>query len=233
MFQPGWCYLVAPLPVPHPGQQGRQSHSRLHRATVGARRAPPPAFATKCDDSRLMAVVAGNLDEAKPRVATPHVRLSFAPHPLRDPVAYRRPASHGVPITFEEGLPSPKTWHIWSMAQHAVALHRTSERQVELSIVDGAMLDSVFEQNFRNPNAAVAVGLQVPLEGQRLTVLEVNEGRPVRVRFDFELPPEAFSFVWWNGAVLERLQLPAVGERRVLPRVPTIFDALLTGAQVE
>jgi hypothetical protein len=142
-------------------------------------------------------------------------------------------AVYGVPITFEEGLPSPKTWHIWSMAQHAVALHRTSERQVELSIVDGAMLDSVFEQNFRNPTAAVPVGLQVPLEGQRLTVLEVNEGRPVRVRVDSELPPEAFSFVWWNGAVLERLQLPVVGERRVLPRVPTIFEALLTGAQVE
>lgn len=45
-----------------------------------------------------MAVVAGNLDEAKPRVATPHVRLSFAPHPLRDPVTHRRPASlEGLP----------------------------------------------------------------------------------------------------------------------------------------
>ncbi|MCA3015930.1 MAG: hypothetical protein INH41_26395 [Myxococcaceae bacterium] len=138
-------------------------------------------------------------------------------------------AIYAMPVIFEERLPAPASWHVWSMAQASVELWRTANRQVELRTIDGEMLESLFEQNFRNPSSPVPEGLTVALEGQRVTVLERRDGRPVRLRVDLERPAADFSFVWWNGERLERLELPAVGARRVLPRVPTILERVLLG----
>jgi hypothetical protein len=139
-------------------------------------------------------------------------------------------AMYGVPVLLEERRPEPTSWHVWSMAQKALEVTRVTERQVELRVVDGVMLESVFEQNFRSPANPVREGDAVALDGQRLTVVEARGGFPVRLRVDLELAAEAFTFVWWNGEGLERLELPPVGQQRVLPRTPTVFERLLTGA---
>ncbi|MDX2014037.1 MAG: hypothetical protein SFW67_27820 [Myxococcaceae bacterium] len=139
-------------------------------------------------------------------------------------------AIYGVPVLLEQRRPEPTSWHVWSMAQKAIEVTRVTEREVELRVVDGVMLESVFEQNFRGPAHPVPDGYAVALDGQPVTVVETRDGFPVRVRIELQLPAEAFTFVWWNGDVLERLDLPEVGQRRVLPRSPTVFERLLTGA---
>lgn len=141
------------------------------------------------------------------------------------------PAIYTGPLMADLGLAMPRTWHVWSMAPLPVDVRRTGERQVELSVVGGRMIDSVFEENFRNDNFPIEVGHRVRLEAATATVLAVDGGKPTSVRFELELPVEAFTFVWWDGDSLSRVQLPAVGERRHFPRAQTMFERLMLGAQ--
>jgi hypothetical protein len=137
------------------------------------------------------------------------------------------PAIYGVPVLLEQRQPQPVSWQVWSMAQRSIEVSRVAERRVELRVVDGVMLESVFEQNFRSPANPVPQGTTVALEGQRVTVLETRDGWPLRLAVELERPADDFTFIWWNGDVLKRLDLPAVGERRVLPRTATVFERLL------
>ena len=139
------------------------------------------------------------------------------------------PAIYTGPLMADLGLTMPRTWHVWSMAPLPVDVRRTGERQVELSVVGGRMIDSVFEENFRNDNFPIAVGHRVNLEAATVTVLTVDGGKPTSVRFDLDLPVEDFSFVWWDGDTLSRVQLPAIGQRRHFPRTQTIFERLMVG----
>lgn len=141
------------------------------------------------------------------------------------------PAIYTGPLMADLGLTLPRTWHVWSMAPLPVDVRRTGERQVELSVVGGRMIDSVFEENFRNDNFPIGVGHRVSLEAASVTVLAVEGGKPTSVRFDLERPVEEFSFVWWDGDTLARVQLPAVGELRHFPRTQTMFERLMQGAK--
>lgn len=137
------------------------------------------------------------------------------------------PAVYGLPVLLDEGLPAPRSWQVWSMAPHAVTVHRTGPQQLELEVVGGRMVESVFEENFRGASFPFVEGQRVGVDGATLTVLAVERGKPVRLRADLERPVEAFTFAWWDGERLVRLSLPAVGEALQLPRSPTIFEALL------
>lgn len=141
------------------------------------------------------------------------------------------PAIYTVPLMADLGLALPLTWHVWSMAPLPVDVRRTGERQVELSVVGGRMIDSVFEENFRNDNFPIEAGHRVQLDSTTVTVLAVDRGKPTKVRFELDLPVEAFSFVWWDGDSLARVQLPAVGELRHFPRTQTMFERLMVGAK--
>lgn len=139
------------------------------------------------------------------------------------------PAIYAVPLLVEQGDPLPRTWQVWSMAPLAVDVRRTAERQVELEVLGGRMIDSMFEENFRGDGFPLAEGQRVELEKAAITVLAVDRGKPTKLRVDLELPADDYSFIWWNGDTLARVTLPELGDTRHFPKAQTMFDRLLRG----
>jgi len=143
------------------------------------------------------------------------------------------PAVYGTTLLAELRLPRPATWHVWSMALLPVEVRRTGERQVELEVLGGRMVESVFEENFRSDAFPLAAGHRVALNGAAVTVLAVDAGKPTKLRVDLERPPEDFVYVWWNGDTYERVALPDVGQSRVFPKTQTILERVLQGRRDE
>lgn len=135
------------------------------------------------------------------------------------------PVVYGPGALAEFQQPLPRSWFVWSMAPLSHRLKRVSEREFELSTVEGRMVQSVFEQNFRETKThPIAVGDTVKLDGQVVRVTAVDDGAPTSIRIELLEPPDAFRFVKWNGSIFEPLQLPAVGETVDLPRADTLFE---------
>jgi hypothetical protein len=113
------------------------------------------------------------------------------------------------------------------MAPLAHTLRRVSEREVELQVRDGRMVQSVFEQNFRNDSHPMHAGEQVQLEGARVTVKAVEDGMPTAITIVLEAPLETYRFLSWNGEAFDRFTLPEPGQTLELARGDTLFERLL------
>ncbi|MDP3234098.1 MAG: hypothetical protein Q8N26_15055 [Myxococcales bacterium] len=118
------------------------------------------------------------------------------------------------------GKPRPKAWISISLASHAHRLTRTSAREVELEVIDGRMMESVFEQLVRSTKHPIALGHRVQLNGASVEVIGLDEGLPnrLRVTFDEVLERSGFTFGQWEGERLMPMVLPAVGQSVVLPK---------------
>jgi hypothetical protein len=117
--------------------------------------------------------------------------------------------------------PVAKAWITLSFAPFAHRLTRTAADTVELEVVDGRMLETVFEQLMRSSAFPVPVGMQVRLDGAQLTVIGLDHGLPSRLRLKFDEDPEGggYSLVKWEDNRLVHLELPAVGQSIELPRL--------------
>jgi hypothetical protein len=74
---------------------------------------------------------------------------------------------------------------------------------------------------YRSINKPMHEGHKVQLEGLAIEVVEVtDDGRPLRVRFDFSEPlgSDRYRFYHWVDNQFRPLELPAVGGSKVLPR---------------
>lgn len=139
------------------------------------------------------------------------------------------PAIYAMPVLVELRRPLPASWHVWSMAPLPVEVRRTAERQLELEVIGGRMIDSVFEQNFRNESFPLAVGHHVVMDGAAITVLAVDDGKPTKVRVDLDFAPSGYVFIWWDGDAYSRVTVPEVGQSRRFPRTQTMLERLLQG----
>ena len=117
--------------------------------------------------------------------------------------------------------PLPRAFVTLSFAPFAHRLTRTAPDTVELEVVDGRMLETVFEQLMRSSKFPVPVGLRVRLDGAWLTVLALDAGLPRRVQVQFDVNPEQGDYLLakWEGGQLAPLTLPAVGQSLELPRL--------------
>ena len=117
--------------------------------------------------------------------------------------------------------PGALSWVTLSFAPFAHRLKRTAVDTVELEVVNGRMLETVFEQLMRSSAMPVPMGLKVRLEGAELTVLGFDQGLPNRVSLHFDENPElgGYTIAQWNDGELAALVLPAVGETLELPRL--------------
>ncbi len=117
---------------------------------------------------------------------------------------------------------SPRAWLTLTQLQRDLRLTRVSERAFELEVVDGRLLDSVYEQVVRTMAKPFAVGDTVQLDGADVTVLAVDEGHPTRIRFTLDVPLEdpGVRVVWWHDGTFRRFPLPAVGVTVALPFEP-------------
>lgn len=123
------------------------------------------------------------------------------------------------------GKASGKAWLTLSMAPNDHQLLRTAQDTFELQVVEGRILETVFEQLLRSPSHAIAEGQTVQLDGFTVKVIGLDQGLPSRLRLKFDEDPDAggFTFAQWTQGRLMPLTLPAVGEQVTLVRSHALF----------
>lgn len=127
------------------------------------------------------------------------------------------------------GRPLPAAWLLLSPAMAAHRVRRLDERRFEIEVLDGRILDTVFEQNVRADRFPLRVGDVVRLKTLSVTVRATDRDKPTRIEVALFDPPEAYTFVRWNGETLEAVALPEPGQVLELPRTPDTAQALLGG----
>ena len=121
------------------------------------------------------------------------------------------------------GQPVPRSMWVLYSGNREMVVHRPSERALEITVADGWMEYPWSFLFCRLPESAMTVGETVETDGMRVTVLAINrEGRPVHVRFEFDLPLEAESLRWytWRDRAYRPFKLPEVGETVTIPAIP-------------
>jgi hypothetical protein len=117
--------------------------------------------------------------------------------------------------------PQAESWVTISFAPHAHRLTRTATDTVELEVVDGRMLETVFEQLMRSSAFPVPIGMRVRLTGSEVTVIGLDQGLPNRLRVKFDEDPDlgGLTLAQWKDGQLTPLRLPAVGQTLEMPRL--------------
>ena len=123
------------------------------------------------------------------------------------------------------GLPFPRSWWTLSMAPHDMRLLRTGTNCLEMVLVNGHMMRTVFEQLLRDPEEPLRTGDTVQLDGMTVTVLETDAQGPTRLSFQFDAPLEdpQYVFLAWKDDALKPLVLPAPGNEILLPLHRSLF----------
>ncbi len=121
-----------------------------------------------------------------------------------------------------EGKPLPEAWLCFSYAPYPHRLTRVASDTLELEVLGGHMLETVFEQLIRSPDHPVNLGDRVQLDGVEVTVMGLDQGRPQRLRLRFTEPIDGggYTFLQWKGGRLDRLELPPVGQSVELQWTP-------------
>ncbi len=120
------------------------------------------------------------------------------------------------------GKKFPRSFITLSFAPFAHRLTRTAIDTVELEVVNGRMLETVFEQLMRSSKFPVPLGMKVRLEGAELTVIGFDQGLPNRVSLHFDENPEVSGYTiarWDEKGELAPLVLPSIGQSIELPRL--------------
>ena len=86
-------------------------------------------------------------------------------------------------------------------------------------MIDGRMLATTFEALFRSADHPLENGYRVELLRMQVTVLELEDNYPVRLRLDFDDPLDnpALLFLTWRDGRLSRVLLPKLGQSLDLP----------------
>jgi hypothetical protein len=101
-------------------------------------------------------------------------------------------------------------------------LTRKSEQTLELSVPSGYFQGRI-EQIGRDPaRSPFHVGEVISAARMRTQVLEVKDGAPTRVRFDFTEPLSQTHVLAWQGRNIVALKLPKVGESTQIKRASAI-----------
>ena len=114
--------------------------------------------------------------------------------------------------------PRPVAMHLLSMSAHDHLLKRTDDRTLEITILNGELLDGTFESLFRPPSSPLRVGDRVPLAAWTVQILEESAGRPTRfsVSFDRSLDSPTLCLLIWKGKALRSLAPPSVGQQVIV-----------------
>lgn len=125
-----------------------------------------------------------------------------------------------------EGRPRYQAWHALSMAQCAHRVTRTAGNRIELELVEGELLESLFEQLMRDVRNGFAPGERITLPGLTVEVLALGRRAPSRIAFEFpgDLDAPPYVFVEWKDDRLAPAPPPRVGESRDIPFDPGIIN---------
>lgn len=132
-------------------------------------------------------------------------------------------------VRWVEGHPLPRSWWVLSLAPRPHLLTRVSRDTLELEVVGGSMLTGPVELLFRRPEFPLRHGDEIALDGLTIRILKVDaEGRPVRVRFGFDVPVDDPSLVFLLATKRGMLRYPMgpVGATMAIPpaQLPMVLD---------
>jgi hypothetical protein len=109
--------------------------------------------------------------------------------------------------------PYPRAVHVLSLSSHDHRVKRTDDRTLEISIVDGTMLDAAFEVLVRPRSAPLRAGDVVPLGAWSVAIVADDGGRPTRfaVTFDRSVDDPSIAILQWKDGALRALPAPPLG----------------------
>lgn len=141
-----------------------------------------------------------------------------------DPMTLLYPAL----VRWVEGHPLPKSWWVLSLAPRPHTLTRVADDALELEVVAGSMLTGPVELLFRRPEFAFEVGDLVELEGLAIRIVKVDgDGRPVRVRYRFDVPVDDPSLVFLLATKRGLIRYPIGPVKATMPIPPAMLPLVL------
>lgn len=119
----------------------------------------------------------------------------------------------------ERGLPLPRSYRRLSPSAWPIDITRTSDRVLEVRTLTNAVRGSALPSLYRAATAPMRTGEQHTLSGLTVTVLDVFDDNPTRMRFEFDrsLDDSELHFLIASEHGLRRHKLPAIGETERLP----------------
>lgn len=141
-----------------------------------------------------------------------------------DPMTLLYPAL----VRWVEGHPLPRSWWVLSLAPRAHTLTRVSRDALEMEVVAGSMLTGPVELLFRRPEFPFAVGDRVELDGLTIRIIKVDAaGRPVRVRYRFDVPVDDPSLVFLLATKRGLIRYPIGPVKATMPIPPAMLPLVL------
>jgi hypothetical protein len=141
-----------------------------------------------------------------------------------DPMTLLYPAF----VRWVEGHPLPKSWWVLSLAPRAHTLTRVADDALEMEVVGGSMLTGPVELLFRRPEFPFARGDVIELEGLDVRIVKVDaDGRPVRVRFRFDVPVDDPSLVFLLATKRGLIRYPIGPVKATMPIPPAMLPLVL------
>lgn len=141
-----------------------------------------------------------------------------------DPMTLLYPAL----VRWVEGHPLPRSWWVLSLAPRPHTLTRVADDALEMEVVMGSMLTGPVELLFRRPEFPFAEGDLVELEGLSIRILKVDgDGRPVRVRYRFDVPVDDPSLVFLLATKRGLIRYPIGPVKATMPIPPAMLPLVL------
>jgi hypothetical protein len=132
-------------------------------------------------------------------------------------------------VRYFYGRPVARTWRVLSGAARAHDLTRVAPNVLDLHVLGGTMLESDYERTCRSDSDLMHDNQTVRLDGLKVVIMSVRDGRPVTVRYIFpkSLDDPSYVFLESKGERLRRFAMPLVGERVRLRKgqMPSIAPA--------
>jgi hypothetical protein len=111
--------------------------------------------------------------------------------------------------------PRPVSVQLLSTSAHDHLLKRTDDRTLEVTILNGTLLEGTFESLFRPRSVPLRAGERLPLGAWTVQILDDDAGRPTRfsVSFDRSVDDPTLSLLIWKAGALRSLAAPSVGQQ--------------------
>ncbi|WP_394820743.1 hypothetical protein [Pendulispora albinea] len=110
--------------------------------------------------------------------------------------------------------PRPRAVHVLTMSPRDHVVRRTDARTLEITIVNGVLLQGGFETVVRPPSAPLRAGDTVPLGAWTVRIVDDDAGRPKRFSVTFDRPADdpSLAFVTWRDGALRAWTPPPIGQ---------------------
>lgn len=172
----------------------------------------------KLNEGTRQAALMMQVDDAK----VPEQRLIVLT--AADPMTLLYPAL----VRWVEGHPLPRSWWVLSLAPRAHMLTRVADDALEMEVVMGTMLTGPVELLFRRPEFPFAAGDVVELDGLDIRIVKVDaDGRPIRVRFRFDVPVDDPSLVFLLATKRGLIRYPIGPVKATMPIPPAMLPLVL------